>query len=1811
MSTLTRSAHARDAAHKSLAIRIAFAAVVTIALLFAAAANADRAQAAYVVTGFQVTPTNFQAGGHPSVTNRVTADALNADRTGGDDLKKLVIDYPAGFAVNPEAAAPKCVASGTGLTNKFTSDTCPSTSFVGTINMAWRDSLGQLGSAQGSVNVLTPTTAGSAATLGLTIRPPGWKKIFLKAELRHIVPVRIASEAKYGMSMTADTLPRSLSPTVGFSLRAITLSDFSIVFSARAGGASTTAPNGSFFVFNPTRCDAADFRGQLTMYSGGVTTRTGSFAMTGCDQVPLAPGASVKPTVATPGASTGVDAQFTVPTADAPEQQSHIRDMRVDLPAGSKLNPTVLSSSTTVCSDTSLSSDTCPAGSKVGTASALVPFLPPAFSGDVFLQTRTGTIGLAIILRGPGGVKLVRKGTLAHVDSDGDGVADRVRIAVSSLPQVAWSTASLKLTSLLVKNPDASCLPPTASSTFTGWSGAASTVTNDWSAGAGACAPQTTITSGPSGTIGQSTATFEFTSSIDGSSFECVLDGLSPTLCASPQNFTGLADGPHELCVRAIAGVNLDPTPDCRSFTVDTTAPTVSVTCSGAPGSATRSCAWTVDDPSATVSCSVDGSAVSPCPNPIIVSGFGTHTLTFTATDLVGNSGTASITLLIPQPIVVQITAPANNSTTTASSIGVSFTVNGAPTIPAGTTCTINGSPVTSTSGNVVALVMGANTIAATCNDGTTTATSVVVVTRGNVPVVMITNPDNGQMVTAPSVNVSYVVNGGSVIPAGTTCTVNGVASTSTTTNQVAIPIGPSFLITVACTNMFGTGTHSVLVQHGDSFVIIEQPADPTNTTGSSINVRYSINGSTVIPAGTVCTVRNTSTGVQFNSTSGATNSVALAMGANIITVNCVNSFGPLPSDTVTVNRGTPPAVTITTPPNGLNTTASSINVAFVVNGSSTIPAGIGCTIQGAPTSSTTTNPVPLNFGANTIAVSCVNAFGVGSSSVVVTRTSNELVITSPQNNSFTSAPSTNVSYFLNGSATIPAGTTCTVNGAASLNGTTNLVPLNLGVNTITVACTSASGILTRSVTVTRGNPPTVAITSPNPGTPLVSPINVQYLVNGAPTIPSGTTCTVNGQVSTDPSNNPIPLTTPLNITVTCTNAFGAGSASVTISPQLPVVVITAPANGTANPPPTINVSYTVNGSTTIPAGTTCSINGQPSSSGLNNSVSLGVPPTLVVTCTNAFGSGSDSVTFISVPPPQVAITAPANNSWTAAATTNVEYTVDGATSIPAGTTCTVNGVPSTSTQVNSVNLAVGANSIVVMCTNSFGSSSPATRIVNRDVSPPTISSIWITPRTTPGPATITYTVSDNSGQPVSCTPPSGSTIQLVSGMNLITINCVDLAGNAASASSTISIPDSGSFTVSIDSGPPSQTMDNTPSFTYSSSVPIWYTPPCAPGTVCIQIAERVISFLCTMDGSSVPCGDSSYTSPALPVGPHTFCVTGRYVQTGVLSNTDCHSFTVIDETPWPPAVAITSPVTGLNTSASSVNVAYTVNGSTALAAGTTCTVNGAASSSASSNNVALAVGANTITVVCADSAGTGSAVVTVTRTAVTEFGPTFDHRLSPETIGQRSRMNFGFTTPEGTEGVRHVQISEDVKVAANFPGFGVVEDGCSSITTIPFDATSCPDSSFVGTLQLVITGVTNITYGKIYLVHGAPLPRLAVDMKVSSTGGPANMDFQTFITQDVVKVDPSCDESTDPDGFCEMRLILTMDNLPNIGITGGYVALGRSGRVGVNGPLETELYRTVLGGPTCDPTITTIAQFTGWSGSTASRTDTDTHTCP
>jgi large repetitive protein len=90
--------------------------------------------------------------------------------------------------------------------------------------------------------------------------------------------------------------------------------------------------------------------------------------------------------------------------------------------------------------------------------------------------------------------------------------------------------------------------------------------------------PETTIDSGPTGETTSMSATFGFSSSESGSTFECSLDQATFTSFTSPRQYTGLGVGSHEIRVRATdASGNTDETPAVRTWTVTPACSTVTV----------------------------------------------------------------------------------------------------------------------------------------------------------------------------------------------------------------------------------------------------------------------------------------------------------------------------------------------------------------------------------------------------------------------------------------------------------------------------------------------------------------------------------------------------------------------------------------------------------------------------------------------------------------------------------------------------------------------------------------------------------------------------------------------------------------------------------------------------------------------------------------------------------------------------------------------------------------------------------------------------------------------------------------------------------------------------------------------------------------------------------------------------------------------------------------------------------------------------------------------------------------------------------
>lgn len=137
-----------------------------------------------------------------------------------------------------------------------------------------------------------------------------------------------------------------------------------------------------------------------------------------------------------------------------------------------------------------------------------------------------------------------------------------------------------------------------------------------------------------------------------GVSFECRKDNAGAwTACTSPYAPEPplFSDGAHSIQARALdADGYFDQSPASVSFTVDHTPPAVTVNPVGVTGDTTPDITFTVGSdasPPVSVTCQVDaGPVTSPCTSPYTPAALspGTHTVTVTATDGVGNVGSDS-----------------------------------------------------------------------------------------------------------------------------------------------------------------------------------------------------------------------------------------------------------------------------------------------------------------------------------------------------------------------------------------------------------------------------------------------------------------------------------------------------------------------------------------------------------------------------------------------------------------------------------------------------------------------------------------------------------------------------------------------------------------------------------------------------------------------------------------------------------------------------------------------------------------------------------------------------------------------------------------------------------------------------------------------------------------------------------------------------------------------------------------------------------------------------------------------------------------
>ena len=202
--------------------------------------------------------------------------------------------------------------------------------------------------------------------------------------------------------------------------------------------------------------------------------------------------------------------------------------------------------------------------------------------------------------------------------------------------------------------------------------------------------PDTSIGSGPVGTVSNPSATFTYSGTPPAAvnHFECKLDGGSFATCPNTgKTYPGLLDGGHTFAVVAVnADGDADPTPATRSFSVDTTAPNTQID-SGPVGTvATPDAAFTYSGiPSGEVDhfeCKLDSGSFATCPDigksyPGLLD--GGHVFSVRAVDALDNADLTPAT----RGFSVETTAPDTSIDSgpvgKVSTSNVTFTYSGIP----------------------------------------------------------------------------------------------------------------------------------------------------------------------------------------------------------------------------------------------------------------------------------------------------------------------------------------------------------------------------------------------------------------------------------------------------------------------------------------------------------------------------------------------------------------------------------------------------------------------------------------------------------------------------------------------------------------------------------------------------------------------------------------------------------------------------------------------------------------------------------------------------------------------------------------------------------------------------------------------------------------------------------------------------------------------------------------------------------------------------------------------------------------------------
>jgi hypothetical protein len=578
----------------------------------------------------------------------------------------------------------------------------------------------------------------------------------------------------------------------------------------------------------------------------------------------------------------------------------------------------------------------------------------------------------------------------------------------------------------------------------------------------------------------------------------------------------------------------------------------------------------------------------------------GTNTVTFTATDGVGQIQTAPIDIIrnntAPAVVVSSPAAPTVVTPTTPYAMAGTATAAGGKTVTSVTVRNLTTSVfATMTTGGLgtdtatwsapVDLVIGTNTIEIIATD------SVALTTVVNRTIILDPTPP-AVTITGPTGAGTYASSANSVTLSGVASDNRGVATitwsnvTTGTLNQAATVSGPPASVTwVTAAIPLGLGTNTINVQAtdeaGNSIQDTIQVTYDTASPGITITVPTSASETTTLAAsvalgGTafdavglqVVTWLNAATGASGTASGTATWStpaISLSLGANVLTVLAVDNAGNTQTDTITVYRdGAIPSVAISSPTSDPTLSTPSASIALGGTASDDVQVALvtwsrapgGLTGSATGTGTWSIASIPLVAGTNTITVTATDGANQSSNdvlTVVYDPTNPTVAITTPASDPYNT---TTTPVILAGTAADNVGVTeviwtnVTTGGSGTASGTTSwncLAPLTSGSNLITVtAFDDAGNSFSDSITVVYDPAaPLISITSPTTGISIAT---------------SSTPLTIGGTASDDVGVATVTWTTSGAVPVTSGTASGtsAWSFSVALAAGENVITVTA-----------------------------------------------------------------------------------------------------------------------------------------------------------------------------------------------------------------------------------------------------------------------------------------------------------------------------------------------------------------------------------------------------------------------------------------------------------------------------------------------------------------------------------------------------------------------------------------------------------------------------------------------------------------------------